>query len=243
MSTWVRRATAVILAAAAVILIMLGLVFSPVALRGLAGLATKEDWLLLGNVGEAYGSTAMLLAALSLAGVALSAAFQARAVRSSVAQNERALHLELVRFILEEPSLLQVAGGSWSGPEDDQVARLRVFANLWLAHWFSHYELRQLSKRELREFASIHFQHEIARNHWTARRELYLAAAATRREMAFYRIVDDVYHDSLNTPASPMRLREGRTVSRPARLALRLLYGSATLAALTIAFLAGRRLR
>ncbi|MGP3937673.1 DUF6082 family protein [Nonomuraea sp. KM88] len=98
---------------------------SPLVLDRLAG-GTSVDWASLADVGEAYGAAVALLTAASLLALAVSVAFQARTARVSSETTVRMLHVEMMRFVMEYPSLMQVEGAQWDGTEEGAEVMRRL---------------------------------------------------------------------------------------------------------------------
>ncbi|WP_433510934.1 DUF6082 family protein [Nonomuraea sp. CA-143628] len=184
------------------------LVLSPVALGGLARLIPVSQWSLLSDVGQAYGPVATILTCLSLAGLAFSVFVQARTTHVANEQTTRMLHMELIRWAMDDPSLLQADGELWSGPQDDFELRLYIYYNQWMVMWRSLYNLRQITEEELRFNVRSAFKGEIAREHWRAHRDEYVWGSQARRHHAFTKIVDDEWLKAQRSPSK-------RPVPRP----------------------------
>ncbi|MGN9844526.1 DUF6082 family protein [Nonomuraea sp. H19] len=58
------------------------------------------------------------MAAASLLVLAVSVTFQARTARIASETAVRMLHVEMIRFVIEDPSLMQLNGAKWDGTEE-----------------------------------------------------------------------------------------------------------------------------
>lgn len=183
-----------VVAAGAVLLMLLA---SPFALDRLAG-ATGVDWALLADVGDAYGPAVALLTAASLLVLAVSVAFQARTARISSETTARMLHVEMMRFVMEDPSLMQVEGARWDGTaEASEEMRRWAYANMQLALFRSFHALKQLPTAELRMQMAARFRSRIGREHWEFNRTWFQASERNRRDRRFGEIVEEEYQKAV----------------------------------------------
>jgi hypothetical protein len=182
---------------AAGLAVLLILLASPIALGRLAGV-TGVDWALLADVGDAYGSAVALLTAVSFLALAVSVAFQARAARISSETTVRMLHVEMMRFVMEDPSLMQVDGAKWDGTaEAAEEMRRWAYANMQLGLFRSFYALKELTTAELRMQMAGRFRSRIGREHWEYNRTWFRASERNRHDRRFGEIVEEEYHKAV----------------------------------------------
>ncbi|MET7329649.1 DUF6082 family protein [Nonomuraea sp. NPDC005650] len=182
------------------------LLLSPLAASILAESIPGLDWVLLSNIGQAYGSVAALLTALSLVGVMVSTLIQARSVRLASEQTWRLTQLELAKLVIDDPKLVQFEGTPWRGPEDDLPLRLRILTNLWLEQWRSMHNFGLMDDAEIRRLASGLFEGEAGRRHWMEHSEGYRADQRNVRTRTFPRILDEELAHATRVAAVPISL-------------------------------------
>jgi hypothetical protein len=202
-------------------IIGLGLVgLSPLALREL-GTTRGLNWVRLGDIGQAYGAVATLLAALALVGVTAAFFVQARQTRISAEQAARTIHFELVRLAIDNPDLRAVVAGYTDDEASNKVRQL-FYANLWITYWRTTYRLKYDNEKTVRlGLASELFTSVEGRELWKGARAGYYAHAIDRRTLKFCRIVDDEYakaDSSTGLPSSPA-IAPSPSVVRSARRA------------------------
>ncbi|MEU7896487.1 DUF6082 family protein [Nonomuraea sp. NPDC049152] len=214
MVTAVAKWAGGVAAGLAVLLILLA---SPFALDRL-GSATGVDWASLADVGDAYGSAVALLTAASLLVLAISVAFQARSARISSETTGRLLHVEMMRFVMEDPSLMQVEGARWDGTaEASEEMRRWVYANMQLALFRSFFALKELPTAELRMQMAARFRSRIGREHWEFNRTWFRASVRNRHDRRFCEIVEEEYQKALQAGeavAERSRVSRGRLPRR-----------------------------
>jgi hypothetical protein len=223
---------------AAGLAVLLMLLASPFALDQLAS-ATGVDWALLADVGDAYGSAVALLTAASLLVLAVSVAFQARTARISSETTGRMLHVEMTRFVMEDPSLMQLNGAEWDGTaEGTEEMRRWAYANMQLALFRSFFALKQLPTAELRMQMATRFRSRIGREHWEFNRTWFQASERNRHDRRFGEIVEEEYQKAVQAGEA---VAERSRVSR-GRLPLQLVLGGvAAVVAVGAGVLLGKR--
>lgn len=181
----------------AALVALLVLLASPFALGQVADM-TGVDWASLANVGDAYGSAVALLTAVSLLMLAVSVAFQARTARISSETTVRMLHVEMLRFTIEDPTLMQVGGARWDGSDESaEEMRMWAYANMQLALLRSFYALKETTTAELRLVIAGRFSSRIGREHWEFNRTWYRASERNRRDRRFGEIVEEEYQRAI----------------------------------------------
>ncbi|MET7334342.1 DUF6082 family protein [Nonomuraea sp. NPDC005650] len=162
------------------------------------------DWVLLSNIGQAYGSVAALLTALSLVGVVVSTLIQARSVRLASEQTWRLAQLELAKLVIDDPKLVQCEGVPWRSPEDDLPLRLRILANLWIEQWRSMHHFGLMDDATIRRLASGLFAGEVGRQQWMEHSEGYRSEYPKVSSRAFSRILDEELAHATRVAAVPI---------------------------------------
>ncbi len=120
-------------------------------------------WVDLANVGQAYGGAAALISALALAGIAGSLLLQFRQTHLAQAISIRERHFELVKLGIERPELLHAVGAK----ADHTEGLIIAYANLWVGHWFTHWDLDIMDEIHLKHILKGFFRNEIIRLWWT----------------------------------------------------------------------------
>ncbi|HZM80883.1 MAG TPA: DUF6082 family protein [Candidatus Limnocylindrales bacterium] len=146
----------------------------------------SHSWADLANIGQAYGGAAALVSALALAGIAGSLIMQWRqtSLDQTFAMRER--HFELVRLGIERPELIQALGAR---PDPNQ-AMVFAYANLWLSHWASYWDLGILDERHLRLILRDFFKNPQIREWWNEHEGIWSSSSTVRR-LKFVQIVSE----------------------------------------------------
>lgn len=189
---------------------------SPWGLRVLAG-TRGMNWPELSDIGQSYSAAAALLSALALIGVALSLLTQNRDSRVAREQAIRSQHRDLVRMGFD-PSLMWVVSGSRSLRSEDTELRAlqRRYANLWVQHWGSMYELGVMSETAVRtELRRSLFSGDVGRDYWANTGSLPYYNG-TRRIRRYYKIVNDEYNRAVSAgPPEKIYIEPIRSVTAP----------------------------
>ncbi|MFG6201358.1 DUF6082 family protein [Nonomuraea sp. JJY05] len=223
---------------AAGLAILLMLLASPFALGQLAS-AAGIDWASLADVGDAYGSAVALLTAVSLLVLAVSVAFQARTARISSETAVRTLHVEMMRFAIEDPSLMQMEGAEWDGTaEGAEEMRRWAYINMQLGLYRSFHALKELPSPELRMAMAARFTSRLGREHWEHNRIWFQASERNRHDRRFNRIVEEEYQKAIQA-GEAVAERSRVTRSKPPRGLV--VGGAAAVVALGAGVLLGRR--
>ncbi|MEU6715515.1 DUF6082 family protein [Nonomuraea sp. NPDC046802] len=198
-----RRTILIVSIALGVLLSTALLLLAPVAMGSLVKVIPGLDWALLSAIGQAYGSVAALLTALSLAGVVVSILVQARSVRVASEQTWRTTQLELAKLCIDDPKLVQAEGSPWRGPDDDLPLKLQILANLWIEQWRSMHNVGLMDDSEIRRLAQYLFTGEVGRRHWAMHSSGYRADRRNARTRDFSRILDEELTRAALKPAVP----------------------------------------
>ena len=206
--------------ASAVVLLVIAtvtvVVLSPWGLRILARVQGM-NWPELSNIGQSYSAAAALLSALALIGVALSLLSQNRDSRVALEQTVRSQHRDLVRMGFDSSLMWVVSGSRGLRSEDPELRALqRRYANLWVQHWASMYELGVMSETAVRtELRKSLFSGDVGRDYWanTSRSSYY---NGTRRIRRYYQIVNDEYNKAVSAgPPEKIYTKSIRTSAAP----------------------------
>jgi len=178
--------------------IAIGLVLvSPWALKKLASIHGL-NWTQLSYVGQAYAAAATLLSSVALAGVALSLVIQNREMKVTREQAVRSLGGDLSRMG-DDPVLRKVISGSRNNPavSSDTRHRQRRYANQWVVHWQSMYELRFMDDEDVRYVMRRDlFSGDVGRDYWASARETRIPNNS-QRTRRYYRIVEEEYQKAV----------------------------------------------
>lgn len=172
--------------------IALGAVFlSPFALTWISE-DHRIDWSRLSDVGQTYGVTSAILAALALGGVVASLVLQHRESKSAREQALRGLHTDLLKMSLDDQTLLECWG--LIGESTDMTwHRQHIYLNLIVSHWQMMWEMGVISEKHLRITAQGVFGGPLGLRFWSEARDMRLVAEKGRRARTFHAIVDHEY--------------------------------------------------
>jgi hypothetical protein len=164
---------------------------SPLALEAI-GSSSRANWAKLSNIGQTYGAVSALLAALALAGVAVSIFAQVREARHNRWEAGRARHFELMRIAIEDPFYRQVF--SMPGVPDDQ-SRLTGYINLLFEYWTMLWEFGDMPEDLVRSNVAGVLATEAGSFFWRESGSAKLEHSRSRHEYRFYEIANEVYRD------------------------------------------------
>jgi hypothetical protein len=143
---------------------------------------------------------ATLISSVALIGVAIGLLLQARQLRASQLQASRSLQAELVKLVIEDPSIETVID-STTDPADLPKA---AFLNLFIMFLRTSYELKAISKASVSFQAQRIFAVEYPRSWWTLTRDTYMKIeAVTKREKEFAALIDSKFQDAIRSLKSP----------------------------------------
>jgi Family of unknown function (DUF6082) len=156
------------------------IIISPLGLEELAS-AKRLNWARLSNVGQTYGAVSALIGGIALAAVAISLILQARGLTLSRMQMTRTFHLDLIKFSIENPWLIQSWGdGPLPGSTMEDFQRTG-FVNVIAWFWMTSYHAGTISADELHANFSGIFNGEAGRRWWIGSRDQWLRAQSNRR--------------------------------------------------------------
>ena len=141
----------------------IGIVVAPLGLEWIA--RVKRDWVVLGNVGQAYGGISALVSAIALVGVVGSLLIQARQHWLDKITLVRGRQAQLYTIVREDPELYwPILGGKFDNSES---VRRRSFMIELLQYGAAGFETRIFSEESLRdEIFEGFFRYEENRQFW-----------------------------------------------------------------------------
>jgi hypothetical protein len=171
--------------------VLIATFLSPVLVLTL-GRILHEDWVTVGNIGQTYGFASATLSGLALLAVAYSLIFQQHESRTVRIENQRALHSELLRMAIEDPSLIGVI--MIDPAENMELKRRHLYANLLVQSTrMSYVHSRVLDDETVRSEISYFFQGAVGRAYWQKRRDEFRKEAVTPRDARFFELLDQSY--------------------------------------------------
>jgi hypothetical protein len=138
---------------------------------------------------------ATIISSIALIGVALGLVFQAGQLRASQLQAARSLHVELIKFAIEDPLMVTAIEGDFD-PVDAPKAG---YLNLLFIFLRTSYSLKAISKTAVSNQARRIFAAEYPRTWWAVTGNTYRIEAATKREKAFAQLVEVEYQNVMRS--------------------------------------------
>ena len=182
------------------VLVSMGLVVaSPLALRALDR-DGQIDWNRLSSIGETYGAVSAIVAAVALLGVMVSLVIQSREARAARQNARRAHHVELMRMAMDDPRYMEC----WGPYLTDTFATegQYVYINLIVAHWYSEYEVGEMSDTLLRATAASVFASAPGRQYWRNAGTFWRDNYSGRRAKRFHRVLEETCQEAIRKPPS-----------------------------------------
>jgi hypothetical protein len=209
---WFQRISSAIVISFVALILIVGIIFSPIALQHLA--AHRFNWAQLSNVGQSYGAASAILSALAIIGVSFTLIVQARQSKENRTYYIREMHTDLLRIGMADERLLE-AWGNIRVP-DGFDRDLAVYVNLILNYFSSLYETGTASSEEIRQHASIIFDGAVGREYWKANRHIWLGYGRGRRKQ-LAEIIESEYRYSLANGLPTRSLPALRNAKSPRR--------------------------
>lgn len=172
-------------------------VISPFALRGLDN-DSQIDWNRLSVIGQTYGAVSAVIATVALSGVVVSLFIQGREIKEARKNARRAHHVELMRMAMDDPRYMECWGPYLT--ETFATERQYTYVNLIVAHWFSEYEVGELSDNLLRATAKSVFRSAPGRHYWADTGTFWRDNYSGRRARRFYRVLEQTYQEVRDEP-------------------------------------------
>jgi uncharacterized protein DUF6082 len=193
----VGRAVFVIAILLLVIVSMGMVVLSPLALRAL-DTRDDTDWERLSSIGQTYGAVSAIVAAIALLGVMISLVIQSREIREARKNARRSHHVELMRMAMDDPGYMECWGPYLT--ESFVAERQYTYVNLVVAHWYSEYDIGELSDPLLRATAASVLASAPGRRYWQNTGTFWRDNYSGRRARRFHQVLDEVYQEAIKRP-------------------------------------------
>lgn len=182
------------------VIVSVGLVvLSPLALRALDN-GAEVDWNRLSNIGETYGAVSAIVAAVALLGVMISLVIQSREASAVRKSTRRAHHVELMRMAMDDPRYMECWGPYLT--ETFAAEGQYTYVNLIVAHWYSEYQVGEMTDNLLRATAASVFASAPGRTYWRNAGTFWRDNYSGRRARRFHRVLEDVYQEAIKKPPS-----------------------------------------
>lgn len=166
----------------------------------------REDWLILGNVGQAYGGVAAIFGIIALFGVIDSLRVQHRDSTANLELIQRTVHADLLARSIEDPELL----ACWGPPMHGNVAynRQDFYCNQIVSFWRSMFEIGMITETGLEALAEHMFSNTPGRRYWSSiGRHFRKVDYRSVNDTAFFEIMERAYKRT----SSRSTLEEKRT--------------------------------
>ncbi|MEO3799706.1 DUF6082 family protein [Nonomuraea sp. B1E8] len=150
----------------------------------------------MSDIGETYGAASAVLSALALIAIGASLFLQAREMKFSREEAERAHHFQLLQLQIENP----VLSGAMHRADSGLDPRLHLYLNLVLSYWEMLFRVGQMHEPVLQEYARHDFLGtEVGRRFWEGTRGRRLALAKDRRSKQFVTVIDRAWRQTVET--------------------------------------------
>lgn len=167
---------------------IIGIVLAPFGMEWVA--KAHRNWVVLGNVGQAYGGISALISAIALVGVVGSLLVQARQHSLDRTMLLRGRQGEIYAIVREDPELYTPIIGGLG--HDALAVKRSTFRFEWLQYAAAGYEtglVREISLRN--EMCPLFFRYNENRQFWELTQRDWLDSATTRKRRRFVRIVSE----------------------------------------------------
>lgn len=180
------------------VIVAMGLVIlSPLALPALDN-GGEVDWSRLSDIGQTYGAVSAIVAAIALIGVMVSLVIQGREMKQARKNARRGLHVELMRMAMDDPRYMEV----WGPYDTDTFAAegQQTYVNLVVAHWYSEYEVGEMSDTLLRATSAEVFASVPGRRYWHTVGPFWRDNYSGRRARRFHQVLEETYQEAIKKP-------------------------------------------
>lgn len=182
------------------VMVSMGLVvLSPLALSTLDS-GDETDWGRLSDIGQTYGAVSAIVAAVALLGVAVSLVIQSREASAARKNARRAHHVELMRMAMDDPRYMECWGPYLT--DSFEAEGQYTYVNLVVAHWYSEYQVGEMSDALLRATAASVFSSAPGRHYWRTAGTFWRDNYSGRKAKRFYQVLNDTYGDAITKPPS-----------------------------------------
>lgn len=206
-------------ASTSIALALVTLLVSPFVMILIARSDDTVDWDKLSDISQTFGVASALLSGLALAGLALSVLLQTRQLKIGQFQGMRAMQLELMRMLLEDPALAAIS------PKTHNISRKQwrreIYINLLFKYLEMGYAIGYVGEEGLRGHIREQLDVPSARQFWKRSRQLWDVSATSPTRRRFFNLVDGEYHAAVDRhrtppaasrPPSRVRARKGRRI-------------------------------
>jgi hypothetical protein len=181
---YAKRVSIVIVFTAAIVAI----VIAPLGMEWIA--RVHQNWILLGNVGQAYGGVSALISAIALVGVVGSLLLQARQHSLDRLMQLRNRQAQIYAIVREDPEMYwPIIGNNY---RDAQYIQRRIFRVEYFQYCAARYETGLIPEQSLRnEVFPGYFRYEENRQFWDMVKKDWLESASTKRRRRFITIANE----------------------------------------------------
>jgi hypothetical protein len=190
----------VLLAILLLVIVSVGLVVvSPLGLSALDS-GSQVDWNRLSDIGQTYGAVSAIIAAVALLGVMISLVIQSREAKAARKNARRSHHVELMRMAMDDPRYMECWGPYVT--ENFAAEGQYTYINLVIAHWYSEYEVGELSDTLLQASAAYVFASAPGRRYWQNGGRFWRDNYSGRRAKRFHQVLEETYQEAIKKPPS-----------------------------------------
>ncbi|MFG1928173.1 DUF6082 family protein [Cryptosporangium sp. NPDC048952] len=143
-------------------------------------------------------SVAAILSAFALIGIAASLILQSNQIKISHQAVSRERHFDLVKLVLDDPSLDVTSVGGFEGEE----LRQTIAANLWVTYWKMQWELGEFPETTTYRLFSTLFSRPVPYRWWTIVGPNW-GTTGTRVEAEFLGIANRAHRDAVLPEPDP----------------------------------------
>lgn len=164
--------------------------FSPPVLLYFFGDA--GDWMVMANMGQAYGGIIAVLTALNSFGIGATLILMNRQTKRLTLFETTQRQFEVLKISFEDWELVQAVD-----PETARspYGRATTYANMQLCSWFLSWRIKEMSPTQLHHCATQMFKSPIAYAWWATNRDTW-GIGIGRRELRFVDILNEAWEKS-----------------------------------------------
>jgi hypothetical protein len=135
---------------------------------------------------ELLGLLSVAISSIALVGVAYSLVLQANGLRLARAQATRSTQIELIRMLIENPTIESPFGGA-----DPASRTVELHLNLMMKHHEFGFLVGDFSENAIRTQMSFVFSSPVGREFWLRVRSIYASEANSKNKRRFVEILDE----------------------------------------------------
>lgn len=190
-----RRCIALALGTTAVVAAgAVAFVASPAILARMNRQLSDSELNRLGQIGEAYGGISALLSGLAVIGLLGALLLQIRQIKTSQAHSIRMMQIELMRMLIDDPSLRPPSAGA---PIPTGLRRRNIFTNLMFKYLEMGFEIGYFPDVVVKREVAAQFQREDVRRFWRENRLAFASGVFNRSTKRFFDTVDSAYGEAM----------------------------------------------